>query len=156
MPVKYDPSTLDPQQESDSQMPTVGGDQIGSELAALIRRRPAHGGITSAVVESISPNGVPRIVVAGDTQTCDASSLVQFPSAAAASGALLGRTVLVLLEQHAQPVILGVVAPRLWAADHPAPVEARGNLPDAAVVSVQLDKRCLESRGFRGDPAHVR
>jgi hypothetical protein len=70
---------------------------------------------------------------------------LRFPSAAAASEALLGRTVLVLLNPPSQPVILGAVAQRLWdKRDADGPAEAHAKLPAGEPVAVQVDKRRLE------------
>jgi hypothetical protein len=123
----------------------VGDAPVSAELADLIRRRPASDQMSTAVVEDISPDGVAKIVVAGDTQSCDALSLLQFPSAAAASETLLGRSVLVALNRHTQPVILGVVQRRLW--DSPGANDAREahvKLATDRPVSVQADKRTLD------------
>ena len=116
----------------------------GGPIEEAIRRRQGHDEITTAVVESISPDGIARIVLSGEAASCEASSLVRFSSAAAASEALLGRTVLVLLNRQAQPVILGAVTQRLWdEQDASVPAEARGKLPAGHPLSVQLDKQRL-------------
>jgi len=114
-------------------------------LAAEVRRSAEHEQVATAVVAAISSDGIATVIVRGETQSREASSLVQFPSPAAASEALLGRTVLVLLNQQTAPVILGVVAQRLWdekADDRPA--EAQVTLPTAGPVAVQLDKRQID------------
>lgn len=120
-------------------------DPIGSELAGLIRQRPPNDQITTGVVEDISPDGIAKVVLAGATQSCDASSVVQFPSAAAASEALLGQTVLVVLNRHTQPVILGVVARRLWEpreGDNSREICTQLSPGDA--LAVRVDKRSLD------------
>lgn len=120
-------------------------DAIGSELAALIHQRPPNDQITTGVVEDISPDGIAKVVLAGATQGCDASSVVQFPSAAAASEALLGRTVLVVLNRHTQPVILGVVALRLWEPrEGENSREVRTKLSPDDALAVRVDKRSLD------------
>jgi hypothetical protein len=119
-------------------------DVIGSELGALIHQRPPNDQITTGVVEDISPDGIARVLLAGATQSCDTTSVVQFPSAAAASEALLGRTVLVAVNRHTQPVILGVVATRLWAppdADRSRELHARLS-PEG--LAVRVDHRTLD------------
>jgi hypothetical protein len=111
----------------------------------IARRIPAGGQVTTAVVDDISPDGVPRVIVSGDRQPREAASLVQFGSAAAASEALLGRTVLVLVSRSAEPVILGPVSQRLWnERDADAGCEAEVRLPAGGARSVQLDRRRLE------------
>jgi len=113
-------------------------------VAEAVRRRQEHDEVATAVVESISPDGIARIVLSGEAASCEASSVVRFSSAAAASEALLGRTVLVLVNRRAQPVILGAVTQRLWDdRDASLPAEARGKLPAGHPLSVQLDKRRL-------------
>jgi hypothetical protein len=139
-------STVERQQERvETRTAAVANAPVSAELAELIGRRPANDQITTAVVESLSPDGVAKVVLSGDTQACDASSLMQFPSAAAASEALLGRTVLVLLNRHTQPVILGAVTQRLWdkpEADNAR--EAHAKLENISSMSVQVDKRTLD------------
>jgi len=101
--------------------------------------------VTTAVVDDISPDGVARIVLHGEETPRDAASLLRFPSAAAASEALLGRTVLVLADTTAQPVILGVVAERLWETrepEHGGDVELK--LPAGDARSVHVDRRRLD------------
>lgn len=114
-------------------------------MAEAVQPRPGHDQIASAVVHDISADGVARVILNGETQACEASSVLRFPSAAAASEALLGRTVLVLLNPPSEPVILGAVAQRLW--DKPvadAPAEAHAKLPAGEPVSVQVDKRRVD------------
>jgi hypothetical protein len=106
---------------------------------------PAHEQITTAVVQDISADGVARVVLSGDSQACDASSLLHYPSPTAASDALLGRTVLVLVSPMTLPVILGIVAQRLWDAPEGSDgCEAQATLPTGTPLSVQLDKRRLD------------
>src|SRR5437867_9388539 len=94
-------STVERHQEQvETRTAAVATAPVSAELAELIRRRPANDQIITAVVESISPDGVAKVVLAGDTRACDASSLMQFPSATAASEALIGRTVVVLVNRH--------------------------------------------------------
>jgi hypothetical protein len=109
---------------------------------ATLGRSEDQDGITTGVVEDISPDGVARIVLNGETASCEASSIVRFASAAAAAEALLGRTVVVLRNAYMPPVILGAVAERLWDESAPAPAQAK--LPAGQPLAVQLDKRCLE------------
>jgi hypothetical protein len=104
----------------------------------------ASDAIVTAVVEDISPDGVPLVVLSGDVQTREASSVLHYPSAAAAAEALLGRTVLVLVKELTTPVILGVVAERLWDSRDGEPALAQGRLPANAPRVAQLDKRRLE------------
>ena len=99
-------------------------------------------GIVTAVVEDISPDGVALVVLTGETRRLEAASVLQFSSAAAASESLLGRTVLVLVRESAQPVILGVAAERLWdTRDDAATIEAQFALPPAQARAVEVDKR---------------
>jgi len=144
--VRHRLSALVRQQEQiETRTAAVADAPASPELAELIGRRPGNDQITTAVVESISPGGVAKVVLAGDTQACDASSLMKFRSAAAAAESLLGRTVLVLLNRHTQPVVLGVVTQRLWdqpEADHPR--EAHAKLSNTSSMSVQVDRRTLE------------
>jgi hypothetical protein len=138
--------TVEPQQDQVDTRLSVVADALGSaDLVELIRRGPASDLITTAVVEDISPDGVAKIVVAGDSQSCDALSLLKFPSAAVASEALLGRTVLVLLNRRTLPVILGAVTERLWdKPDADSPREAQARLSNVDSMSVQLDKRTVD------------
>ena len=111
-------------------------------MAEVIQRRQAGEEIATAVVIDISPNGVAKVALSGETKSRDASSLLQFSSAAAATDALLGRTVLVLADPQADPIILGVVARRLW--DEPEAEgahEARAQLPAGEAMSVLVDKK---------------
>jgi hypothetical protein len=103
------------------------------------------GQITTAVVEDISPDGVASVVLSGAAAPCAASSLLKFASPAAAAEALLGRSVLVLVNAAAQPVILGAVTQRLWdTPEKDGASEAQATLPAGNPLSVQLDKRCLD------------
>ena len=112
---------------------------------ATLGRSEDQDGITSGVVEDISPDGVARVVLNGETASCEASSIVRFASAAAAAEALLGRTVVVLRNAFMPPVILGAVAERLWdESAAAAPAQAQAKLPAGQPLAVQLDKRCLE------------
>lgn len=112
-------------------------------MAEAVQPRGGQDQIATAVVDDISPDGVARVIVGGETR--DASSLLRFPSAAAASEALLGRTVLVLLNPPTQPVILGVVAQRLWdKRDIEGPAEAQAKLPAGEPVAVHVDKRRVD------------
>jgi hypothetical protein len=99
---------------------------------------------TTAVVDDISPDGVARIVLSGEERPRDAASVLRFPSAAAASDALLGRTVLVLANPSARPVILGVVNERLWETrEGKDDSEVQVELPAGEARSVHVDKRRL-------------
>jgi hypothetical protein len=139
-------SVLERQDERNEPVTTVvADDRTTGAFAELLQRPPAQDQISTAVVEEISADGVARIVLAGDAQACDASSLVHFPSAATASEALLGRTVLVLLNRHTQPVILGIVTQRLWdKTDANNAREAHAKLSNLSSTSVELDKRTLD------------
>src|ERR1043166_3110467 len=57
----------------------------------------ALGSIMTAVVEDLSPDGVAIVVISGETRSCEALSVLRFPTADAAAEALIGRTVLVHL-----------------------------------------------------------
>jgi len=94
--------------------------------------------VTTAVVEDITPDGIARVVLAGDEQPRDAGTVLRFASAAAASEALLGRTVLVVMDRSSHPVIVGIVTQRLWDE---ADSEVHVKLPADETRSVQLDKR---------------
>ena len=115
-----------------------------TETASGIRRPQGQDTIATAVVEDISPDGVAKVVLSGETQSREASSLLQFSSAASASEALLGRTVMILLNHEGPPVILGTVSRRLWEErDGGHTQEAQATLP-ADPVLVRLDKRRLD------------
>jgi hypothetical protein len=131
--------------EERSPAPAVEEETSPGRLHDVIRRRHEHDQIASAVVEGISADGIARVILRGETEACEASSLVQFPSAAAASKALVGRTVLVLLNPPLPPVILGAVSQRVWNDEHPdAASEVQVKLPAADPVSVQVDKRRVD------------
>jgi len=104
----------------------------------LIRRGAGADQIDTAVVEDISPDGVPMVVLRGEEHRREALSLLRFPSANAASDAILGRTVLVLANGSGMPVILGVVSERLWETRE---VEAQLSVDEPR--SVQLDKKLV-------------
>lgn len=141
-PRKTKLSGLERRQERHETPTAVVDDMASGGIAEVIHGQDE---ITTAVVEDISPDGIAKVVLSGETQSCDASSLLQFPSAAAAAEALLGRTVLVLLNRQGLPVILGAVARRLWEKrDADSPCEAQTKLPAGDPVSVQVDKRCLD------------
>jgi hypothetical protein len=117
--------------------------QQGSPDAVVEDQR--QGQITTGVVDDISPDGVARVVLSGEERPREASSLVRFPSGSAASEALLGRTVVVVLNQDAAPVILGVVEARVWDTRDPdGSVQVDAKLPPGQRVAVQADKRQLE------------
>jgi hypothetical protein len=114
-------------------------------LDAAVGRHPEQDQIAVAVVDAISSEGVATVTVRGETHSCEASSVLQFPSAAAASEALLGRTVLVLRNPQTGPVIVGVVTQRLWQKrDSDASAQAQVQLPAGSPVTVQADKRRLD------------
>lgn len=104
----------------------------------LIRRGAGADQIDTALVEDISPDGVPMVVLRGEERRREALSLLRFPSANAASDALLGRTVLVLGNGSGMPVILGVVSQRLWETR-----EVEAQLPAGEARSVQVDKKLV-------------
>jgi hypothetical protein len=107
--------------------------------------QPAGGRTATAFVEDISPDGAALVVLAGETRACEASSLLQFPTAQAAAEALIGHTVLVVVNESGRPVILGVVADRLWETrDDVDAVEAQATLPSGQAVAVHADKRRLD------------
>ena len=115
-------------------------------MAELIQR-VGHDQIATGVVEDISPDGVAMVVLSGEEHSREASSLLHFASASAASEALLGRTVLVLQSRQSQLVILGVVSQRLWEKrDGDDSREGQGKLPVDGPLAVQLDKKkkCLD------------
>jgi hypothetical protein len=117
----------------------------GSADAAEVIRQQAQELVATAIVEDISPDGVAMLVLEGETQAQEASSLLRFPSAAAASDALLGRTVLVLRNRRTQPVILGVVSQSVWdKRDADEIREAEAKLPVGQPVSVHADKRRVD------------
>jgi len=137
-------SVLEQEQPGDAVASTCE-DLFPDLLGAAVGRQPEPPQILVAVVDAISEAGVATVTVHGDTQPCEASSLLQFPSAAAASEALLGRTVLVLRNPQAGPVILGIVEQRLWPQSDPdTPAQARVQLPADEHVAVHIDKRRLD------------
>ena len=84
------------------------------------------------------------VILTGETRSCEALSILRFPTAHAAAKALLGRTVLVVNECR-RPVILGVVADRLWDTPEAAgPIEAQATLPRGEPVAVHAGKRRLD------------
>ncbi len=100
--------------------------------------------ILTAVVDDISPEGVPRILVSGESHPRSAATMVRFPTAAAASEALLGQTVLVLDDVNL-PTILGVVGECVWERRGDEGVsEVRASLPAGQAVHVQVDKRRVD------------
>jgi len=106
-------------------------------------RRPDQ--IAIGVVNDISSEGVARVVLNGEHESREATSVLRFPSAAAAVDALLGRTVLVFLNPGLHPVIIGPVAQRLWDnPDAEATSEARALLPAGEPVAVNVDKRRID------------
>jgi hypothetical protein len=122
-------------------MPQERKTSLMPRIAADVRRDRR---VTTAVVDDISPDGVARVVLSGEESPRDAASLLRFPSAAAASEALLGRTVLVLANPSARPVILGVVSERLWDTREPeGDSEVQVKLPAGEARSVQVDRRRL-------------
>jgi hypothetical protein len=124
--------------------PAPAADLTPERMLDLIQRRDGLEPIGTAVVEDISPDGVAMVVLSGESRAREASTLLRFASAAAASEALLGRTVLVLAPQSAPPVILGIVAQRLWE-QRDAEQEVEAKLPvDGETRTVELDRRRLE------------
>ena len=120
---------------------------VDDVFSALVEGRDVQGRdqVTTGVVEDISPDGVARVVLSGAASSCEASSLLKFASRAAAAEALLGRSVLVLVNAAAQPVILGAVTQRLWdTPEQDDASEAQAKLPAGNPLSVQLDKRCID------------
>jgi hypothetical protein len=126
-----------------------GGSAVAEEIHTgifqqLLQPRDADAGVTAAIVEDISPDGVAMVVLSGDTKACEASTILHFASAAAAADALLGRPVLVLVNRGMPPVILGVIAQKLFdRREAEAPREVEVTLPVEG-RSVQLDKRKVD------------
>ena len=120
---------------------------VDDVFSALVVGRDIQGRdqITTGVVEDISPDGVASVVLSGAAVSCEASSLLKFASPAAAAEALLGRSVLVLVNAAAQPVILGAMTQRLWdTPEKDGASEAQARLPAGNPLSVQLDKRVVD------------
>jgi|GEM_PF-1942790 hypothetical protein len=141
----HDPSMSQRRRGHDEAATAVVDDIPTETIAEVIQRRPGRDEIASAVVVDISPEGIAKVILGGETESCEASSLLQFASSAAATEALLGRTVLVLADRQTQPVILGVVAQRLWEEqDEDGSREAQVQLPAGEARSVQLDKRRVD------------
>lgn len=115
------------------------GDLTPERMLELIQRRGGTEQVVTAVVEDISPDGIPMIVLAGETRACEALTLLRFPSADAASKALLGRPVMVLVTAG-PPVILGAVSQRLWETREGEELEA--TLP--ATPAVEVDRKRVE------------
>jgi hypothetical protein len=123
---------------------TPAADLTPERMLDLIQRRDGRDPVATGVVEDISPDGIAMVVLSGESRARAASTLLRFASATAASEALLGRTVLVLAPPVGPPVILGVVAQRLWEQrDAEQEVEARLPDPDEA-RTVQLDRKRLD------------
>lgn len=142
---KHKLSVAERQRERDANLTATVDDGSSAGLAEVVQQRLGHDEITTAVVEDISPDGVAMVVFGGEAQAREASSLLRFSSAAAASDALLGRTVLVLVNRATAPVILGAVTQRLWdKRDEDGACEAHATLPIGEGRAVQLDKRRLD------------
>lgn len=112
--------------------------------SALGLDRPSEGSpIHTAIVDDISPDGVPRVVLTGESHPRDAASLVKYESAAAASAALLGQPVLVTLGPNGVPIILGAITPTLWdrRGDDVQLADARGTLPSNEPIRLQAGQR---------------
>src|SRR5262245_17768660 len=107
---RRDVLVLERQQTVDKAATPLVEDLLPSLLEAAVGSQPQQDPISTAVVDAISTGGVATVTVRGEARPCEASSLLQFPTAAAASQALLGRTVLVLRVPQSGPVILGIVA----------------------------------------------
>jgi hypothetical protein len=136
------PATTDPLRRRSGSAATALDDPPGDAFADDLR---TCGRTATAVVEEISPDGAAVVVLTGETRSCEASSVLRFPTAHAAAEALLGRTVLVFVNESGRPVILGVVADRLWDTHEVARhVEAQATLPPGAAVAVHADKRRLD------------
>ena len=118
-------------------------DLTPERMLDLIQRRSSGEQIATAVVEDITADGVAMVVLSGESRAREASTLLRFASAAAASEALLGRTVLVLAPASGPPIILGAVAQRLWDTRDGAEVEATIPTSSAPRI-VEVDKRRLE------------
>jgi hypothetical protein len=113
--------------------------------ADVFAASPRSGSFLTAVVDDISPDGVPRIVISGESVTRPAATTMQFPTAAAASEALLGRSVLVLLGPADLPIIVGVISRHLWEErGDPGASELRTILPPGQPVQVEADKRRID------------
>jgi len=128
---------------TDPPAPAAGADLTPEHMLELIHRRSGGEQIATAVVEDISPDGVPMVVLPGETRACEALTVLRFASAVAASEALLGRSVLVLMPPSGPPVILGAVAQRLWETREGEEVEA--TLPSASAPRViEVDKKRID------------
>ena len=115
-------------------------DDPGGELGDV---RPAPGRTATAVVEDISPDGAAMVVLTGETRRREASSVLRFPTSDAAAEALIGRTVVVFVDESGRPVILGVVSDAVWETRQPAAVEAQAALPAGEPVTVHAGHRRL-------------
>jgi hypothetical protein len=100
--------------------------------------------VTTAVVDDISPDGVARVTLAGEDRSRDAASVLRFASAAEASEALLGSTVLVAVPPAGPPVVLGIVGERVWERRELSAAEAQIALPAGEARNVQVDKRRID------------
>jgi hypothetical protein len=130
-------STPERRQRREKPEPAVA-DQIPADPMFALIQRAGSDQIDTAVVEDISPDGVPMVVLRGEERAREAASLLRFPSADAASDAILGRTVLLLLNGSGLPVILGVVSQRLWETH-----EAEAKLPPGEARSIVVDKKVV-------------
>ena len=117
---------------------TVADEIPPDSMLDLIQRGAGTGQLDTAVVEDISPDGIAMVVLRGEEQRREALSLLRFPSADAASDAMLGRTVLILANGSGMPVILGVVSQRLWETR-----EVEAQLPVGEARTVQVDKKLV-------------
>jgi hypothetical protein len=142
---KDGPRILEPAQSRHETATAVVDDVFPNLMAEVVQPARGHDQISTAVVHTISPDGIPMVILSGENRPREASSLLQFSSAASASTALLGRTVLVVCNPAAPPVIVGVVAQRLWSAQvADASSKAQAKLPVGEPMSVQLDKRQID------------
>jgi hypothetical protein len=142
---KDGPRALEPAQSRHETATAVVDDVFPNLMAEVVQAGRGHDQISTAVVHAIAPDGIPTVILSGESRPREASTLLQFSSAASASKALLGRTVLVVCNPDASPIIMGVVAQRLWNAQTAeAPSEAQARLPVGETMSVQLDKRQID------------
>ena len=149
--------TLEPDQGRHETATAVVDDVFPNLMAEVVQAGHGHDQISTAVVDAISPDGIPTIVLNGERRPREASSLVQFSSAASASDALLGRTVLVVCNPSTPPIIVGVVAQRLWnAKSAESPSRSAGEAAGRRARVGSTRQAAHRSRGVRRDSSDLR
>ncbi len=104
---------------------------------------PAKASTVTAVVNAISDDGLASVLVFGRSDSCLAGSLIRFSSVENAREQLVGRTVLVRLDQSEFPIILGVITESVLDEEL-ADGDALLRLPQNQDISLRIDKQVVE------------